>query len=106
VTAPGYLTHLQIERYLVVALISLTMSVGGFWTAFELRRRKPWARITIQIVAVSWIVEGLPAALSIDSLTHSNGGAVAFCFASAIVGAGWLVFFNLPQTRRVFASVG
>ena len=100
--APGYWHQLTLWPLLSLALY-LGFGVCGLCTVIGLLRYRAWARVSILVLALAWILE---SAVTILALAMSHSGALLFIRPGAIgvVGLSWLVFFNAQQTREFFTK--
>ncbi|MGB7762728.1 MAG: hypothetical protein WBL61_23035 [Bryobacteraceae bacterium] len=101
--APGYWRFLTLGQLLIVSFPA-ALGVCGLVTSTGLLRRKPWARVSIQVIAAVLILNGLLAILLCTTMNFR--GAIWLVHTIAIlVGASWLVFFNERQTKAVFTPI-
>jgi len=100
---PGYGRWLTLPQ-LLTASTPTAMGACGLVTSIGLLRRKPWARVSIQVVAAVLILNSLLAILLCTTINFR--GAIWLVHTIVIlVGASWLVFFNERQTKAVFAPI-
>jgi len=80
------------------------LGICGLVTSLGLFRRKPWARISIQVIAAVLILNSLLAGLLLA--THSDLNAVWFAAQAVLmsIGISWLVLFNARNARAAFVS--
>jgi len=102
--APGYWPPLNLLAELLGFSLPPALGICGLVTSLGLFRRKPWARVSIQVIAAVLILNSLLAGLLLA--THSDLNAVWFAAQAVLmsIGISWLVFFNARNARAAFAS--
>jgi hypothetical protein len=98
------------------AVIFAVLAVVGIWTGIGLYRLRPWARIAILVIAGIMCVTGLLALAvfavvpipiaDVDegTLRIARRVILATYGLSAVIGAWWLVQFNVPATKGAFTA--
>jgi hypothetical protein len=100
---------------LFCSLLMLVLFAGGITTGIGLLRLRPWSRISILVfsgllaitfglAAVMILVMPFPQTANAVAVTTAMRAGIAFFYGLfALLGAGWLYFFNRKEVRPQFS---
>ncbi len=113
---PPELASFMRASYLIGGIILLALFAGGIATGIGLLRLRLWARLSILVFSGALVLLfGFSAATIISTPFPQTGappavaarvkaGITIFYGIFALLGAGWLYFFNRKSVKQQFAS--
>ena len=115
---PPEMASFMRASYLIGGIILLALFAGGIATGIGLLRLRLWARLSILVFSGALVLIFGFSAVTIVSTPFPQTGAqpavaagmkagiTAFYGIFALLGAGWLYFFNRKSVNQQFASSG